>query len=86
MEQALLPTWPDLLYLLIGFSNAAFITASYSSSRTLLLRLSPPGESGAFFGIFALSGTATMWLGSFLVHYATATFHSQQAGMGPSWS
>lgn len=75
-------TWPDLLYLLIGFSNAAFITASYSSSRTLLLRLSPPGESGAFFGIFALSGTATMWLGSFLVHYATATFHSQQAGMG----
>ena len=43
------------------------------------------GESGAF-GIFALSGTATMWLGSFLVHYATATFHSQQAGMGPSWS
>jgi len=75
-------TWPELLYLLIGFSNATFITASYSSSRTLLLRLSPPGESGTFFGIFALSGTATVWLGSFMVHIATETFHSQQAGMG----
>lgn len=74
-------TLPDLVYLLIGFSNAAFITASYASSRTLLLRLTPPGESGTFFGIFALSGTATVWLGSLLVHMATEAYHSQQAGM-----
>lgn len=74
-------TWPDIAYLVMGFFVAVFINSSYTSSRTLLLRLAPAGESGAFFGIYALSGTATMWLGAFLVHFATDRFGTQQAGM-----
>jgi UMF1 family MFS transporter len=75
-------TWPELVFLLIGFSNATFITAHYASSRTLLTRLTPPEQTGTFFGVYALSGTATVWLGSFLVNLGTRLFHTQQGGFG----
>ena len=73
-------TLPEWVFILIGFSNAVFITAHYASSRTLLTRLTPPSQTGAFFGAYAVSGTATVWLGSFLVNQGTRIFHSQQGG------
>jgi len=73
-------TLPEWVFLLIGFSNAVFITAHYASSRTLLTRLTPPAQTGAFFGVYALSGTATVWLGSFLVNLGTKVFKTQQGG------
>ncbi|MCW7502473.1 MFS transporter, partial [Leptospira sp. 2 VSF17] len=45
--------------------------------------LAPPGQSAAFFGLYALSGAVTMWLGSLLVRLFTQGFHSQQAGFIP---
>lgn len=71
---------PELVFLAIGAVVAVFNTAIFASSRTLLTRLIPPGQSGAFFGLFALSGTATVWLGPLAVQTAVSTFHSQQAG------
>ena len=71
---------PELVFLAIGGVVAVFNTAIFASSRTLLTRLIPPGQSGAFFGLFALSGTATVWLGPLAVQTAVSTFHSQQAG------
>ncbi len=73
-------TLPEWIYLAIGFSNAVFITAHYASSRTLLTRLTPPEQTGAFFGVYALSGTATIWLGPFLVNQGTRIFKTQQGG------
>jgi UMF1 family MFS transporter len=73
-------TLPDLLYLLIGFNNAIFITAQYASSRTALTRLTPPDQTGAFFGVYALSGVATAWLAPGLVSLVTRLTHSQQWG------
>ena len=73
-------TLPEWIFLLIGFSNAVFITAHYASSRTLLTRLTPPAQTGAFFGVYALSGTATSWLGPFLVNQGTRLFKTQQGG------
>jgi MFS transporter, UMF1 family len=73
-------TLPEVIFLLIGFSNAVFITAHYASSRTLLTRLTPPEQTGAFFGVYALSGTATVWLGSFLVNQGTRITGTQQGG------
>jgi MFS transporter, UMF1 family len=73
-------TLPEWIYILIGFSNAVFITAHYASSRTLLTRLTPPEQTGAFFGVYALSGTATVWLGSLLVNLGTRIFKTQQGG------
>ncbi len=73
-------TVPDLVFLLIGFSNAIFITAQYASSRTTLTRLTPPEQTGAFFGVYALSGVATAWLAPSLVNIGTRLTHSQQGG------
>ena len=73
-------TLPELVFLLVSFVNAVFITAHYASSRTLLTRLTPPSRTGAFFGVYALSGTATVWLGSFLVNLGTQVFKTQQGG------
>jgi MFS transporter, UMF1 family len=74
-------TLPELIFLLIGFSNAVFITAHYASSRTLLARLTPPDKAGTFFGLYAVSSTATVWLGSFLVNLGTHYFKTQQGGI-----
>lgn len=76
-------TLPEMIYLMIGFGIAVVVSASYASSRTLLTRLAPEGQTASFFGLYALSGTATVWLGSLLVGLSTAVFKTQQAGFAP---
>jgi UMF1 family MFS transporter len=76
-------TLPEGIFLLIGCSIAVFLTAQIASSRTFLTRLAPPGQSAAFFGLYALSGTVTTWLGSALVGLFTSLLKSQQAGFTP---
>ncbi len=73
-------TLPEWIFALIGLSNALFITAHYASSRTLLTRLAPPDQTGAFFGAYAVSGTATVWLAPMMVNIGTHLFKSQQGG------
>jgi UMF1 family MFS transporter len=75
-----LKTVPDLIYLLVGFNNAIFITGQYASARTALTRLTPPAQTGAFFGVYALSGAATAWLSPMLVNIGTRLTHTQQGG------
>jgi UMF1 family MFS transporter len=52
-----------------------------AASRTLLVRLAPGGQITAFFGLFALSGKVTSFMGPFLVSVVTAATASQRAGM-----
>jgi UMF1 family MFS transporter len=73
-------TLPNLIFLLLGFTNAIFITGQYASARTALTRLTPPEQTGAFFGVYALSGVATAWLSPLLVNIGTKLTHSQQGG------
>ena len=73
-------TTPEIVFLVLGGIIAVFNTAVFASSRTFLTRLTPPGQSGAFFGLYALAGTATVWLGPLVVKSAVSTFQSQQAG------
>ena len=73
-------TLPEAIFILIGFSNATFITGQYSSSRTMLTRLTPVEQTGAFFGVYALSGVATSWFAPTLVNWGTHVTHSQQGG------
>jgi UMF1 family MFS transporter len=74
-------SWQELAYIAIAGVSAVSITAAYASSRTLLTRLVPPKRLGTFFGLYALSGTATMWLGPLLVALGTVWFQSQQGGL-----
>ncbi len=73
-------TLPELVYLCIGFGTAVFVTGTYASSRTMLTRLTPAEQTGSFFGLYAMSNTATLWLGATLVGLFTVLFHSSQAG------
>jgi UMF1 family MFS transporter len=74
-------TLPELLYLGSAILIAISITGAYASSRTLMARLAPTGMEGEFFGLYSLSGAATLWLGSWLIEYFTALFSNQQAGL-----
>jgi UMF1 family MFS transporter len=73
-------TLPELLFIALGGIVAVFNTAIFASSRTFMTRLMPAGQSGAFFGLYALSATATVWLGPLVVKTTVSTFQSQQAG------
>ncbi|WP_156255670.1 MFS transporter [Sandarakinorhabdus oryzae] len=76
-------TLPELVFLGLGCGVAVTVTSAYASSRTLLTRLAPPDRLGAFFGLYALSGTATMWLGPLLLERATLIGGTQAAGFVP---
>lgn len=58
-----------------------FIGPAQAASRTLLVRLSPPEDIGAFFGVYALTGKSVAFMGPFAFSALTTLFHSQRAGM-----
>ena len=74
-------TLPELVFIGMAAMVAVAITAAYSSSRTMLTRVSPPGLTGQFFGLYALAGAATAWLGPLLVGITTAISGNQQVGL-----
>ena len=73
-------TLPEFLYLSVVVLVAIFITAAYANSRTMLARLAPVSKMSEFFGLYALSGTATAFMGPLLVGLTTAWFDSQRVG------
>lgn len=76
-------TLPDFGLLVCGFLGAVSVTGAYASRRTMLTRVVPPDRVGVFFGLFAIAGTATQWLGPLLVEIATRMSGSQRAGLLP---
>jgi UMF1 family MFS transporter len=74
-------TWPEIIYVVIVIIIAIFITASYANSRTMLARIAPASKMTEFFGLYALSGTATAFLAPFVVARATEWSNSQAVGL-----
>jgi UMF1 family MFS transporter len=66
-----------VLALLLGL----FIGPAQAASRTLMARMAPAAEVGAQFGLFALSGRVTGFVGPFVLASVTAATASQHAGM-----
>jgi MFS transporter, UMF1 family len=58
-----------------------FLGPSQAASRTLMARLAPPEEVTAHFGLFALSGRVTGFIGPWALATVTAATASQRAGM-----
>lgn len=63
--------------LLVGF----FLGPAQSSSRSLLAHIAPENLHTEYFGLYALSGKATAFLGPWLLAMFTLWFDSQRAGM-----
>ena len=59
-----------------------FIGPAQSASRSLMARLVPRDMANEMFGLYALSGKATAFIGPALLAWATTLFNSQRVGMG----
>jgi len=74
-------TLSDLAYLVQGMLIAIFATANISSSRSMVVHVAPPHMRGEFFGLFAIAGTITVWMGPLLIEYFTKWSQDQRIGM-----
>jgi len=68
-------------YLLLGCLIGGAGGPLQAASRTLLIRMAPKDRIAQFFGLFALTGKVTSFVGPLLVGIVTAITASQKAGM-----
>jgi UMF1 family MFS transporter len=73
-------TPPEIAYITVTMVLATSITAAFCTSRTMMTRIAPVSMMSQFFGLYALSGTATAFLGHALVGFFTRAYSSQRAG------
>ncbi|HYZ34627.1 MAG TPA: MFS transporter [Crenalkalicoccus sp.] len=65
----------------LALALGLFIGPAQAASRTLMARLAPPAEMTAHFGLFALSGRVTGFVGPAVLAAVTQATGSQRAGM-----
>ena len=69
------------LFWMFGVPLGFLVGPAQSASRSMMARLAPEDMQAEFFGLYALSGKATAFLGPALVALFTDVFQSQRAGM-----
>jgi MFS transporter, UMF1 family len=65
----------------LGLALTFFVGPAQSSSRSYLARLTPPGQEGQMFGLYATTGRAVSFLGPTLVGGFTFAFGTDRAGI-----
>ena len=70
------------LFLLFGSALGFFIGAVQSSSRSFMLRYITQGNNAEAFGIYAVSGKCTAFIGPAVLAVTVSIFDSQRVGMG----
>jgi UMF1 family MFS transporter len=78
---ALFAAASERAYLLLGCLIGAAGGPLQAASRTLLIRLAPKDRIAQYFGLFALTGKVTSFIGPLLIGIVTAVTESQKAGM-----
>src|ERR1700710_1626009 len=68
-------------YLLLGCLIGMAGGPLQAASRTLLIRMAPKDRIAQYFGLFALTGKVTSFVGRWLIGVITAVTASQKAGM-----
>jgi MFS transporter, UMF1 family len=68
-------------YLILGCCIGAVGAPLQAASRSLLIRMAPRDRVAQYFGLFALTGKATSFVGPLLIGVVTAATASQKAGM-----
>lgn len=69
------------MFWIFGVPLGIFFGPAQSASRSLMARLAPPGLYGEMFGLFALSGKATAFMGPLLFGLVTDLANNQRAGL-----
>ena len=70
-----------IAFVILGSILGIFFGPVQAASRSLMARITPEGAAGEMFGLYALSGKATAFVGPWLVALITATTGSQRWGM-----
>lgn len=70
----------DVIYFLMIAPVAISIVACISSSRYMLVHVSPPERIGEFFGFYAMAASVTVWIGPLVVSIMTTAFDDQRIG------
>jgi UMF1 family MFS transporter len=78
---ALFAASAERAYLLLGCLIGAAGGPLQAASRTLLIHLAPKDRVAQYFGLFALTGKVTSFVGPLLIGAITAVTASQKAGM-----
>ena len=78
---ALYASAAERAYVAVGLLIGAIAGPLQAAARSLLARLAPAERMTQFFGLFALSGKITSFVGPLLVGVVTAATASQKAGM-----
>lgn len=71
----------EALFWSLGLALGAFLGPAQAASRSLMAHIAPPELRTEFFGLYALSGKATAFMGPLIVGWVTAWAMSQRAGM-----
>ncbi len=79
--QGLYSSTPERVYVLLGLLIGLVAGPVQAASRALLIRLAPKEDIGQYFGLFALSGKVTSFIGPILVAVVTQVSGSQRAGL-----
>ena len=69
------------IFWVLALTATLFVGPLQSSSRSLMAKICPEESKGEYFGLYALSGRVTSFLGPMLLTYATQAFSSQTIGM-----
>ena len=77
----LLLTGSETWFWILALSLGLFFGPAQAASRSFMARLAPPSEASAWFGLFALSGRVTGFLGPAVLAAVTALTASQRLGM-----
>ncbi len=80
-DGALFASAAERAYLVLGCLIGAAGGPLQAASRTLLIRIAPADRIAQFFGLFALTGKVTSFMGPLLIGVVTAVTASQKAGM-----
>jgi MFS transporter, UMF1 family len=72
---------PERAYLVLGCMIGAVGAPLQAASRSLLIRMAPKDRVAQYFGLFALTGKVTSFVGPLLIGTVTAVTSSQKAGM-----
>ncbi len=78
---AILLVQSQLWFYLLGCGIGVFIGPAQTASRSFMARIAPPHLHAEFFGLYALSGKVTAFLGPALVGWVTVWADSQRVGM-----
>jgi UMF1 family MFS transporter len=78
---ALFASAAERAYLVLGCMIGAVGAPLQAASRTLLIRMAPKDRITQYFGLFALTGKVTSFIGPLLISIITAATVSQKAGM-----